>query len=96
MRRRRPYTAQKAFKRLLRRCQGGRCGICFRPMPSDVDRLSIDHVVPISRGGADGLGNLVAAHKGCNRAKGSHPPTLAQRAFCVLVTIRVLMTTGWR
>lgn len=45
-----------------------RCRYCGRAAP-DVT-LELDHVVPVSDGGWDGLDNLVAACWDCNRGKG--------------------------
>lgn len=42
------------------------CAYCSEKAPS----LHQEHVVPISRGGADGIGNLVPACPDCNLAKG--------------------------
>lgn len=45
-----------------------RCEYCGAEAPGT--RLEIDHVVPISRGGSNEPGNLVAACWECNRGKG--------------------------
>jgi len=34
------------------------------------ERLTLDHIVPISRGGVHSIGNLVTACKSCNSKKG--------------------------
>lgn len=46
-----------------------RCPYCG--VPIDFLNCSIDHIVPISRGGELGLSNLCACCAECNRAKGS-------------------------
>lgn len=33
------------------------------------DAFTIDHVVPLARGGSDTIDNVRAAHRACNRAK---------------------------
>lgn len=49
---------------------GRRCRYCGRQIgPRSV--LHLDHVIPVSRGGADTLENLVVACEGCNRRKGA-------------------------
>jgi 5-methylcytosine-specific restriction endonuclease McrA len=51
------------------------CQFCGRIFPSS--ELTLDHVVPRSRGGASSWENLVACCHPCNRAKGNHLPTEA-------------------
>ena len=41
------------------------------------DKLTIDHVIPRSRGGENSWLNLVAACKKCNQKKGDKTPTEA-------------------
>lgn len=53
---------------------GWRCGICHRKIDPTLTyphlrSASLDHIVPISRGGSHILLNVQAAHWGCNRAK---------------------------
>lgn len=55
--------------------QGGRCFYCRKPMRRDVrarhpDRATIEHRVPVSDGGSDRDGNIVAACRACNARKG--------------------------
>jgi 5-methylcytosine-specific restriction enzyme A len=50
-----------------RRLSVGRCGYCERPTP--VRELTMDHRVPLVRGGQSSKSNLVAACKACNTAK---------------------------
>ncbi|BCJ41662.1 hypothetical protein GCM10010168_53400 [Actinoplanes ianthinogenes] len=52
------------------------CGLCDEPINPDLrfpDRwsASIDHVVPLARGGSHTLDNLQAAHLTCNTSKGA-------------------------
>lgn len=60
----------------------GICGICCKSV--DVtSHWEIDHIVPISKGGAHGYDNVQLAHRKCNRAKAARPqgqPTLFQVA----------------
>lgn len=46
------------------------CGNTFPP-----DKLTLDHVIPKSRGGDNSWKNLVAACKKCNQKKGSRTPS---------------------
>jgi len=43
------------------------CGYCNRPTPPKA--LTMDHIVPVSRGGKSTKGNVVPACKDCNTAK---------------------------
>jgi 5-methylcytosine-specific restriction endonuclease McrA len=65
-----PYTEAEVYER-----HGWVCYICGGPIDASItDRSaanpSFDHVIPISRGGADVLDNVRPAHKGCNSHKG--------------------------
>ena len=51
---------------------GGRCGICREPLLPEA--ISIDHIVPLARGGDDGAANLQFAHRRCNNRKGTRLP----------------------
>lgn len=60
---------------------GVRCGLCLervdmRLSGSDVWGPTIDHIVPISKGGADVKANVQLAHRRCNLNKGSKQGTL--------------------
>jgi len=50
-----------------RRCAKGQCYYCGRVTPADA--LTMDHIVPISRGGKSTKGNIVPACKTCNNHK---------------------------
>ena len=50
-----------------RRCAKGTCHYCGRPTAPK--ELTMDHIVPISRGGRSTKGNVVASCKECNNAK---------------------------
>lgn len=54
----------------------GMCGICGQTMVRDLprnQRLSptIDHIIPVSKGGAHAAANLQWAHMACNSGKGA-------------------------
>lgn len=51
------------WERILNRC-GSRCHYCGTKGP-----LTMDHVIPVSRGGVHSVGNLVAACAPCNSQK---------------------------
>ena len=50
-----------------RKCAKGLCHYCGRPTPAKA--LTMDHIVPIARGGSSSKGNVVPACKVCNNAK---------------------------
>jgi 5-methylcytosine-specific restriction endonuclease McrA len=50
-----------------RRLAKGICHYCGRPFPAK--ELTMDHIVPVARGGKSAKGNIVTACKECNNAK---------------------------
>lgn len=52
------------------------CGICGSSVDANLDRIThergatVDHIVPLSRGGSHELSNVQLAHRCCNSAKG--------------------------
>ena len=50
-----------------RRCAKGVCHYCGRPTPPA--DLTMDHIVPLARGGQSTRGNVVPACKQCNNKK---------------------------
>lgn len=50
-----------------RRCDKGICHYCKRPFPPKA--LTMDHIVPLSRGGKSTKGNVVPSCKECNTQK---------------------------
>lgn len=55
-----------------RKLAQGRCHYCGRPFPPG--QLTMDHVVPLARGGCSRKGNLVPCCKECNNRKKSMLP----------------------
>jgi 5-methylcytosine-specific restriction endonuclease McrA len=55
-----------------RRCAKGVCFYCGRPTPAR--ELTMDHIVPLARGGRTTKGNVVPACKDCNNRKKSMLP----------------------
>ena len=58
---------------------GGECYLCLEPFESKSD-ITIDHLIPRSKGGSDEITNLRLAHEHCNRAK----KDLSLEAYAVL------------
>lgn len=62
---------------LLRKVGGGKCWLCGGNVKrSGLDRNhpaapSVDHVKPLSRGGANKTKNLLLAHRHCNTVRGA-------------------------
>jgi 5-methylcytosine-specific restriction protein A len=50
-----------------RRCAGGRCYYCRRKI--DPGELTMDHIVPLTRGGRSTKGNVAPVCKECNTRK---------------------------
>ena len=57
------------YRLLLYDLQGGRCFYCCNPTP--LPQFTVDHVVPVSKGGADEFANKVGACEDCNGRKGN-------------------------
>jgi len=88
----------KANPGVRRRGKGGywyrcaRCGKwCGRPGSDNVriadsDKMEVDHRVPWSKGGDDGLYNLVPLCKPCNRAKSNNQTGLETAATLIHAT----------
>jgi hypothetical protein len=84
---------------VLFEAQSGVCGICEQKMPPTTTardqrnpmRPTVEHVLPLTCGGFDGRGNIVAAHSRCNGVKGYRYPTDAELAFLA----KVNATMGW-
>lgn len=66
----RRVPAWKASVCYLLERDGPACTLCGEEF-STTKGISIDHVIPISRGGRDRLENFQLAHRGCNSRKGS-------------------------
>lgn len=64
-------TTQAQLVAYLTKRDRGRCGICHKPVRAATGpmRPSIDHVVPLSRGGLHELSNVQLAHFRCNLSK---------------------------
>jgi 5-methylcytosine-specific restriction endonuclease McrA len=53
-------------KRDLEKMQSQLCAYCKKRQAD-----SIDHIIPVSRGGSHGIGNLVGCCRSCNSSKGT-------------------------
>lgn len=68
----REIDRKRAWKRAAIRDCGQRCVYCATEL--DLNEATLDHVHPLSRGGTNDPGNLVAACGPCNRMKGDMLP----------------------
>jgi 5-methylcytosine-specific restriction endonuclease McrA len=83
---RRPGRGGAAWVALVRqvRREEDTCWLCRRPIDPDAApktrwAFSVDHVVPLSRGGHPlHRDNARAAHYGCNSARGNRVPAVVQ------------------
>ena len=66
-RERRKARELRASQWWKRQCAKGVCGYCGQPTPAG--ELTMDHVVPLSRGGRTTKGNVTPVCKTCNTAK---------------------------
>ena len=67
---REPYEPIDIYRR-----DGWRCHLCRRPVRRDVhylhpDAPTVDHLIPVSDGGADAPWNVRCAHRSCNTRRG--------------------------
>lgn len=73
---RKAYIAwKKSLISSLRQRDGKVCQLCNKPIdfkvknPNARDYPTIDHIVPLSKGGLDELENMQLAHRKCNEKK---------------------------
>lgn len=74
-----PYIDREIFER-----DGWRCYLCGKPVKHTTARTNpagatIDHIVPLSRGGTDSPDNVATAHWRCNRKKHARPADFQPR-----------------
>jgi RNA-directed DNA polymerase len=60
-------TLSTRVRRLLKE-QKMKCTMCNKPFTS-FDRLEVDHIIPLHKGGKDGYGNLQLLHRQCHIKK---------------------------
>ena len=64
----RVYISSEKTRAVIERAQN-RCEYCQSPVEYATDTFAVDHIKPVSRGGANGLENLALACTGCNGRK---------------------------
>jgi 5-methylcytosine-specific restriction endonuclease McrA len=68
----------RGHKKALLAVPNPRCGICGAPIDNP-DTVTIDHIIPLSKGGTNHRYNVQLAHGRCNRKKADSVPRLSQR-----------------
>lgn len=78
-------TSPKTLVAFLMQRDQGICGICEEEVRDTEGpmRPSIDHVIPLARGGLHEIGNLQLAHYRCNLSKGARIPAETPKFYTV-------------
>jgi hypothetical protein len=81
------------LKKCMGELQNDRCCWCGKRMMDDGprdDRSTFEHIVPLSKGGADAPDNLAIACYGCNqrRGDGEQSPARVQPALSILRQVK--------
>lgn len=63
------------IKRQLINSRGNICAICGKPI-TNMNDITIDHIIPLSKGGMTTLENCQLAHFECNQEKANDLPNL--------------------
>ncbi|KAB8031797.1 HNH endonuclease [Fluviispira multicolorata] len=64
--------AAKKSRWWQQKCAPGLCAYCGKKFP--IKELTLDHIVPLARGGTTAPGNVVPACRECNKNKGVDTP----------------------
>jgi len=62
-----PFRQRPALRAAMYRDQRGYCALCHQPLI--LAESTIDHIVPVAKGGTDRRWNLQLTHKDCNQRK---------------------------
>lgn len=46
------------------------CHVCGKPITKE-SYATLEHILPVSKGGTDDMGNLALSHEKCNQARGN-------------------------
>lgn len=78
----------------------GRCHICGLTIPEDIVSShhplfgTVDHVIPLSKGGSKNWRNCAPAHRMCNRRKGSRGLSSLERRQLFFDVVAALKSAG--
>lgn len=85
-------TGRQKRNRAIIRARRDDCALCGQPIDynlkyPDLMSFTLDHIIPLKRGGRDTLDNGQAAHFKCNRAKsaGPDPDKVIRRSGSVVI-----------
>ena len=53
----------------LKEIQSNVCYICQREIDKDIQKVNVDHIVPLVNGGKDDENNFAITHESCNKSK---------------------------
>jgi 5-methylcytosine-specific restriction endonuclease McrA len=68
VRRQKSKTWRTNTRIALNKKQNNKCALCGKPMGED---MTVDHMIPVSKGGSNKRENLQLVHEMCNKEKGS-------------------------
>lgn len=74
--RKKSYTK---IKRALWKRGHNKCPWC--PEPMTYEQASVEHIIPLARGGLDNANNRTLAHRDCNQKRGHEMPEAAARTL---------------
>ena len=85
-------TTRDRHRRVIARMKPP-CGICGEPIDYSLHYLdpmayTVDHIIPLAKGGSDELDNKQAAHRDCNRGKSDRLDYEPEPEFRTFVTSR--------
>lgn len=86
------YKRVRAKKHLKKQCtkQHNKCFWCFHIMYGSGNKLAtIEHLIPLARGGKNSAGNIVGACRKCNCKRGHKMPTFWEIVVGVTETYKV-------
>jgi 5-methylcytosine-specific restriction endonuclease McrA len=88
----RPYNSYYDICNILIKLQDNLCAICGKNIDKNdfgSSYATLDHVIPLSLGGKDKVGNLVVVHKKCNFYKSNDIPTGCEILWLLVVNSKL-------
>lgn len=84
---------KKNIRRSLYHRDGGKCGYCDEKLP--FADSTMDHIIPVARGGTSDKGNLITACLPCNADKGNKLNGISWTRLAPWETKRALRENGF-
>ena len=81
--RKRGAFVEPVYRAVVFQNYAGLCGICHQPI-DPVEQWHLDHIIPLSKGGAHSYANTQPSHADCNVKKGAtlpHPTPRSDGSF---------------